>query len=74
MLKKYIPVLNNIFEYIRNRTTVKIDVETIADEVIKRFSPEILYPDVNNECLRDIVLTLCKYAYFMYHNEAYDRL
>ena len=73
MLKKYLPVLNNIFEYIRNRTTVAAPLDDIVDEVISRFSPEILYPEVSNEGLRDIIITLAKYAYFSHHNKAYDR-
>jgi hypothetical protein len=73
MLKKYIPLMNNIFEYVRNRTVVDAPVNDIVDEVLLRFSPEILFHEVSNEGLRDIIMTLAKYAYFLHHNEAYDR-
>jgi len=73
MLLKYSGQVNNIFEYIRNRTSIDIPVEDITKEVIERYSPEILFPSVDNETLHDFVCVLVKYAYFMYHNKAYDR-
>ena len=74
MMKKYLPLLNNIFEYVRNRTTVGVCPETITEEVIERFSPEILFLENSNEGVKDIVSVLCKYAYFLYNNEVIDRL
>ena len=73
MLKKYIPLMNNIFEYVRNRTVVDAPVNDIVDEVLVRFTPEILYHVISNESLRDIIMTLAQYANFLHHNEAYDR-
>lgn len=72
MLKKYLIQLNNVFEYIRNRTSVGADISIICDEVIDRFSPEIIFSENSSEGLRDIVMVLCKYAYFLYHNTTYD--
>ena len=73
MLKKYLPVLNNIYEYIRNRIVANAPVESVAIEVAERFSPEILFPNASNEDLADIILMLVKYAYFMHSNEPYDK-
>lgn len=65
--------MNNIFEYVRNRTVVEAPLSDIVEEVIERYSPEILFPEVSNEDLKDILTMLAKYAYFLYHNKAYDR-
>jgi len=73
MLKKYLPVLNNMFEYIRNRTSVGTDISIICDEVMSKYSPEILFPENSSEGLRDTIMVLCKYAYFLHNNTTYDR-
>ena len=72
MLKKYKLLLNNIYEYIRNRTTVEADISIICDEVMERYSPEIIFHENSSEGLRDIIMILCKYAYFLHHNTTYD--
>ena len=51
---KNIFLMNNIFEYVRNRTAVEAPVNDIVDEVLVRFSPEILYHELAMKVLETL--------------------
>ena len=69
MIKKYKPVITDMFEYIRNRTTAEYSVESIVDSVIERFPAHIAYYECSPEMLREFITQLCEYAKFVYTNK-----
>jgi|LSQX01.2.fsa_nt_gb hypothetical protein len=75
MLAKHKPIMNTIYEHIRKNITIgKKDVDQIATDVIERYSPEIIYPHVDNETLHNFIRSLVCYAYYLYHNIPYDKM
>lgn len=72
-MKKYIPLTNNMFEYIRNRITVGAEVNDIISEVMKRYSPELTYYRCDDDMVREFVTQLVHFAYYVQNNELYLR-
>jgi len=62
--KKHQKHMNEIFLYIYNRIAIGIDVLTVRDEVIRKFSPELAFYDVTPEMCENLVEELCLQAYF----------
>jgi hypothetical protein len=69
MIAKYKPILNDMFEFIRNKTTADYSAESIAAEVMKKFKTEIAYYKCEQEMICEFVNQLCEFARFMYTNK-----
>jgi len=71
MIRKYEGILNDIFEYIRNRLVAGTLPEAIVREVIEKYPTELAYYKVDIDMKYELVRELVAFGYFLYNGESY---
>jgi|LSQX01.1.fsa_nt_gb hypothetical protein len=66
---KYKPVITDMFEFIRNKTTAGFSVDSITDQVMQRFPSQVAFYKCDKEMVRVFIYQLCEFARFMYTNK-----
>ena len=69
MTKKYNPVIDDMFEFIRNKTTADFSIESIVEQVLDRYPSQVAYYKCDKDMIRVFITHLCEYARFMYTNK-----
>ena len=69
--KKHQRYVNEVFLYIHNRITVGIDPLQVKEEVINKFSVELVFFDTKPEMFENFVEELCLQAYFYVNKVIY---
>ena len=71
MNKKHQKHVNEVFLYIHNRIMANVDPMLIKEEVITKFSVELVFFDVKPEMFENFVEELCLQAYFYVNKVIY---
>jgi hypothetical protein len=72
ILPKYQTHLNDVYEYIQNRTQAGVPPEELTNEVMSSYKMEVILP-VDKDTLWDYVYVMCEQAYY-YVNRTYYKV
>ena len=69
--KKHQKHVDEVFLYIHNRIEIGIDPRKVKEEVVNKFSVELVFFDTKPEMFENFVEELCLQAYFYVHKRIY---